>query len=324
MKAVLVGLGVAGYSWYKTLKNQGNIQISVVEIDPSARPKVGDDPVNFYTSLNEAIEQEKPDFIVNVTSPTAHTSINNVAFDYHLPVLCEKPISFDYAESIQVVQRAANEQIPFMIAENYRRMAHFRKLRSLIEEGTIGKIASIDVNFYRYHQVERKYTVSLLQDITVHHLDLMRYLTGQEGTKMFAKLYNPIGSWADDSSRCINLYMLLEMGEGILVTYTGGISSRGKQTEWGGNWRIEGTEGAIEIVGKKITIERNGDTTEISDYSDVHSVGTLKEFLLSLEQKRDAETSGKDYLKTQALVHFAEESSKVNRMLEITFPEIRS
>ncbi|MDD9269468.1 Gfo/Idh/MocA family protein [Paenibacillus sp. GCM10023248] len=320
MKAILVGLGSAGYSWYKRLRAQG-LLAAVVEVDPAMKEKMQDDPYPFYTSLKEALEQVPADFLVNVTSPMMHTAVNQAAFDHQLAVLCEKPISFDYRESVEVVARAQREKIPFMIAENYRRMPYIRKVKQLLDEGVIGTLSSMDVQFYRYHHVSRKYTVSILDDIGVHHFDLLRYFSGYEGVSVQAKLYNPNNAWLEEGA-VINAYAFLEMENGITASYQASISSRGTETPWSGNWRIEGTEGAIEVVDKEIRVIRNGETKLVNDYSGVDETDTLAEFLRSLQEGREAETSGRDYLKTQALVHYAKLASESGQAQMIQVPTL--
>ncbi|GIP33296.1 Gfo/Idh/MocA family protein [Paenibacillus sp. J2TS4] len=322
MKAILIGLGVAGFGWFKKLSNDYGLQVAVVESDVKMKSKLeGLEDVPFYTSLREAIEQERPDFIVNVTPPHVHTEMNHIALDYGLPILCEKPIAFDYVESIGIVKRAAEENIPFMVAENYRHFAPVRKLKQLLEEGAIGALSAVDVSFYRYHHRERSYPASLLKDIAVHHFDMMRFLTGREGKVLFAKNYNPAGSW-DAELYSVNLYAWLEMEGGLPISYTGSMTARGRQTEWCGDWRLEGTEGAIELSDKKLTLTQAGTTSVIDDFSDIAPYGCLDEFLASLRENREAVTSGRDYLKTQALVHYVEESCKAGRLVDIRLPEL--
>ncbi|MDU0203291.1 Gfo/Idh/MocA family protein [Paenibacillus sp. MAH-36] len=320
MKAILVGLGSAGFSWYKRLRDQG-LLAAVVEVDEAMKEKMQNDRFPFYTSLEEALQKEQADFLVNVTSPMVHTVVNHAAFDRKLAVLCEKPISFNYEESIEVVARAEREKLPFMIAENYRRMPHIRKMKQLLDEGVIGSLSSMDVQFYRYHNVQRRYTVSILDDIGVHHFDLFRYFSGREGKTVQAKLYNPINAWEQDGA-IINAYAFLEMDNGITASYNASISARGTETPWSGNWRLEGTEGAIEYVGKEIRVIRDGEAQLIEDYSGIDLTDTLTEFLASLREGRESETSGRDYLKTQALVHYAKLASEFGKTYAIPVPII--
>lgn len=320
MKAILVGLGNAGFSWYKRLRERG-LLAAVVESDEGMRSKMAGEAFPFYTSLREALDKEQADFLVNVTPPAVHTAVNHAAFDYRLPVLCEKPISFQYAESTAIVERAFRENIPFMIAENYRRWPFVRKMKQLLDQGVIGEISTIDIRFYRYHHVRRNYTVSLLRDIGVHHFDMIRYLSGMEGRSIMAQLYNPIGGWNEEGA-VLNANAFMVMEDGIRVGYAASIAARGEETPWSGNWRIEGTEGALELVNKEIIVMRNGIADRIVDFPDAQASDTLDDFLIALRDGLEFETSGRDYLHTEALVHYADESSKLGRSVEIVLPQI--
>ncbi|NOU93731.1 gfo/Idh/MocA family oxidoreductase [Paenibacillus sp. LMG 31456] len=320
MKAIVVGLGFAGMSMYKNLRKLG-IDVAVVESNTHTQSKIEGEETPFYTSLSEALEQEAADFLVNATPPMIHTQVNHAAFDKRLPVFCEKPISFDYAESVEIVQRAERENIPFMIAENYRCLPFVRQMKRMIDDGAIGDISSIDVQFFRHHHVERNYTVHLLDDIGVHHLDMVRYLTGAEGRRIQANFYNPVNGWVEKKA-VINAQVFVELDRDIRVTYSGSISSRGPATPWCGNWRLEGTEGMLELRDQEIIHTRDGETVRLSDFSGVHAPSCLNEFLDSLREGRQGETSGRDYLKTQTLIHYAGVSNESGRIENIILPEI--
>lgn len=320
MRAILVGLGNAGFGWYKRLRAQGLLH-AVVEVDPAMRAKMEGDAYPFYSSLQDALENETADFLVNVTTPLQHTQVNHAAFDRKLPVLSEKPISFDYGESVDVVRRAEREKIPFMIAENYRCFPYIRKMKQLIEEGAIGDLSYVSVEFARYHHepVRRKYAVHVLDDIGVHHMDLIRYFCNSEGRFIQARQINPIGGWQEEGA-VLNADVWLEMERDISVSYTGSIAARGRATPWSGNWRIEGTDGAIMLTDEQITLVRQGSSTPIADFKGINTRDCLSEFLDSLRNNREAETSGRQYLNTQALVHYAKLSAEAGSRVAIALP----
>lgn len=315
MKALLVGFGSFGNGWYKRLKDRG-LLAAVVEKNPEMKNKMGDDRYPFFESLEEAFEQVEFDFIVNVTPPSVHTAVNMAAFDRCIPVLCEKPIANEYEEVLQVVERAKQDNIPFMIAENYRFAPNVRKMKQLIEAGTIGELSVIDIGFYRYHHVKRNYPVHLLKDIGIHHMDMIRYLTGEEGHKIQAHLYNPPGGWEEEGA-IMNASIFLEMKGGIAVNYSASITSRGPSTPWSANWRIEGTKGAIELIDQNIFITTESSRVLVDVPATVTEQDCLQEFIDALTEGRDGETSGKDYLLTQQLVHYAELANQAGRMLNI-------
>ncbi|WP_159886768.1 Gfo/Idh/MocA family protein [Paenibacillus puerhi] len=315
MKAILVGLGTAGFSWYKRLKAQGMLT-AVVETNAAMKTKLGDDEVPFFTSLDTALNEQAADFLVNVTTPAGHTAVNLAAFDRRLPVLCEKPISSSYDESVLIVERAQREGIPFMIAENYRRFPYIRKLKQLIEQGSIGRLSALSIDFHRYHRVQRNYSVSLLEDIGVHHLDLLRYLCGEEGERILARLYNPLHGW-EERGAVLSAEVLLQFRNGIHATYTASIASRCKPTPWCGNIRAEGTEGALELTDMKITHHHRDQSVLIEDLSGIDTTDTLAEFLNSLREQREPESSGRDYIQTERLVYDARRSHEQQQFLDL-------
>ena len=320
MKLIQVGIGSWGSSWYgKIKKNHADLDVVIVEKNLEAAKKIADGDDRIYSSLNEAIEKEKPDFILNLTPPTVHSAISNIAFDYKLPVLCEKPIAVEYAEAAQIVERSLRENIPFMIAENYRNYPEIRKMKKLISEGSIGDIVTLHVDFYkcnidkegRYHSTLKN---PLLEDVTIHHFDLIRFITGSDVKSIFTRNFNSRHSWYSGNP---SLLSVMEMKNGVMASYAGSLTAKGQSTEWYGDWRVDGTEGSLILKDYRISIVTGDQAVEYDDFSDMEGKDCLDEFILSLKENRAGETSGADYIKTQAMVHYSQESSKAGRMLDM-------
>jgi predicted dehydrogenase len=272
----------------------------------------------FFTSLDAALSRVAVDVLINLTPPAVHTSVDRAAFARGIPVLCEKPIAEDYADAVEIVTEAQRLGVPFMIAENYRRAPVMRLARRLIAVGEIGEVSGIHVQFFKEAYFPKPYLLAmenpLLTDVVVHHLDLMRYLSGEEARRILARNYRPLGSPYPGNA---GLFLLLEMKNGLHITFDGSLSARGKETTWNGDWRIEGTGGVLTIQGDILRLTRGKKAQRIPLDGALDTHDTLDEFLRALTEKREPETSGRDYLNTQALVHFAAESSRQEQMLEL-------
>lgn len=309
MKAILAGLGSFGVHWYQTLKQSyPHIDLAVVDRDPLAAERLIDPRDRFFTDLTQALDAEKPDFILNVTPPAVHTPVNHLAFDRRIPVLCEKPIAEDYAEACQVVERATRAGIPFMIAENYRRRPVFREARRLIVSGAVGEVTALYGHFFRETYFEKDYLLRMPQptlvDVTVHHLDLVRYLAAGEGCRILARSFNPRGSRYPGHA---SVDILIELDNGIQVAYAGSLAGKGFDISWNGDWRIQGSTGVL-LAGESLRLAQGDRLETLADFSSVPAPGTLDEFLAALAEKRRPESDGQDYIKTQRLVHYARES----------------
>jgi predicted dehydrogenase len=323
-RTLLVGLGTFGSGWYQQLKRRhSGLRVATVDSDAARGAEITSTNDAFYTSLSEAIEQEEPDFIINATPPHIHTRVNRVAFDHRLPVLCEKPIAEAYEEGIEVVRRATEEGIPFMVAENYRRFPIMRKVRQLLQEGVIGALQSLHCDVYRTFYTEKAYFLQMrnpfLVDVVVHHLDLIRFFTSSEGRAIYARNFQPEGSWHPGN---LALSLALEMENGVAATLVGSLTTRGVETPWSGNWRLEGSEGTILVSENRAQVTRSKESRVIEDFSDVSQEDALDDFLRLLRGEEGVETVGTDYLKTQALVHFAEKSSELNQVASIALPAL--
>ena len=323
MKLILVGLGSFGSSWYKRLKRDyADLDVAVVDAHPERAALLEGSGKAFYTSLEEAIQHEQPDFILNATPPHVHTEVIHTAFDHRLPVLCEKPISDDYEDVVWAVARAEKEGIPFMVAENYRRAPAMRRVKELIDSGAIGTLTAMHCDLYQPYRTEKPYFMRmkhpLLVDVVVHHLDLMRYLTGSEGRRIYAHGYCPPESWHPGN---VALDLVLEMGGGVRASFVGSLVTRGPETGWPGHWRIEGTAGTIISAGDEIQVCVHGAQGQtIAGVSDVRTNGPLDDFRLLLGGKGGIESTGADYVKTQALVYYAKQSCDCNQAIDIQLP----
>lgn len=318
MKAVLVGLGNFGSYWYGLLKEHARA-IELICVDSNSQLKDRIDPfMTYYPSLEEAIGAERPDFVINVTPPHVHTSINEIAFAHGLPVLCEKPISGDLFEARAVVQKAEKLGIPFMISENYRFFAPVRKAKELLDRRQIGELSSVHIEFARNHEVTVPYFAKLkhplLEDVTIHHFDMVRYFTGREAVAVTARSGNPPGTWLAANIH-LNASMLLEGG--TLVDYYGSLAANSKQTEWYGEWRFDGTEGYLILSAGRVELARKGETPEIFEFAHLGDVWSIDEFLAALRERREPRPSGRDYLKSQTLVFAAGKSSDEGRTVRV-------
>lgn len=304
MKALLVGIGEAGSGWYRRIKAQhDDIQLAVSDKDDSKRDELLADGVPFYEDVREAIEQEKPDILINITPRHMHTNINHIAFDYKLPVICEKPIAEDYEKAISIVNRAEEEGIPFMIAENYRTFAAIRKLKQLLDEGAVGALYSLQCDFFRKRQKITLQPNEVLEEVIIHHFDLLRYLTGREVGKLFAQ-------------RRHVFHIVMDMQAGIEASFRCSLNSIGRETQWAGNWRIEGEKGSIAFMDGEIELTTPDGVKRWNDFTDVSAPTPLQEFLKSLEEGRPGETHAKEYLKNQALAHYTRISLEKGRPVD--------
>ncbi|MDF2542884.1 MAG: oxidoreductase [Herbinix sp.] len=311
MKLLQIGLGEFGMSWFT------DIVLKCVEIDrvvlvdlsetklEEAKRADRDNRCVFYQSLEEAMV-EKPDIVLNITPPHLHRTIIEQMIEEGIPVLSEKPIALKYEDAKAILDLSNTLSVPVMIAENYRYTALAREVRRLLINNEIGKIGSVEISFYRNHFMKNYHkdlAEPLLMDVAIHHMDLLRYFTKEEVIDVKAVSYNPWWSWYRGNA---SVSMNLRMTGGVVVSYCGSLASKKNEDDWNATWRIEGDHGILRIKNSEIYIENELGERMIPVEETVDSRSfVLKEFLLSLKEKRKGETDIQDNIKTYTIVHNA-------------------
>jgi len=253
IKIVQVGIGRMGNYWLKTIMESKEVElIGVVEInDQLIERRIKEysiDRKDIFKSLPEAIETTKPDGILNVTPPNIHEEIDLISLQFGVPVLSEKPLSDNLESAKKIVDESNKTGVLCMVAQDYRYTKQIQTLKKILLEERLGKPEAVFVNFFKKLPLKdileycRKMSHLLITDMSIHHFDAMRLLFKSELNSVWARGFNPSWSWLEKNSYVI---AVLELENGIKISYNASFSSLGKETSWIGDWRIECEKGVI-------------------------------------------------------------------------------
>jgi predicted dehydrogenase len=109
----LVGLGVMGQRMLERLRGHGRLKATMVW---DANPDIVARTVELHPELRSAETAEqmigRPGLhsLYIATPPAAHIRLSDVAFDAGLAVLCEKPLTVDFAAAHRIIRRIEKEQ----------------------------------------------------------------------------------------------------------------------------------------------------------------------------------------------------------------------
>lgn len=324
MKLIQVGLGDFGLNWLKDilLKNNTVQLIGVVDKNDnllnSAKELSGMEDVLIFNDLKDALAKLKPDFILNVTPPGIHKEINFIAFENKIPVLSEKPIAEIYSDAKEILEKSIEVNVPIMISENYRYSNYARTAKKIISSGDLGRIDSVSVDFNRKHimtNYHKDLEHPLLLDVSIHHIDMIRYITGSEAKTVFAKSWTPEWSWYKGYS---NVQLLLDLENNIKVSYRGSLSAYKSETDWSCDWRIEGEKGILKMSNGTINVYKNEGDLEIKVAESYDSREfVLNEFIESLTNNRPGETNIIDNIRNFEIVDAAIRSLTTSNVIKL-------
>jgi predicted dehydrogenase len=166
----------------------------------------------------------------------------------------EKPLANTVEEAQAAVSVAEDRGLILQVSQNYRNYPAPRAVRKLLGEGALGELAAINIDFRKWdndapRSTHRHYSFPhpLINDMAIHHFDLLRMITGDEAVSMFAKVGDPSFSRYDQEASAV---ITIEMQSGLVVSYRGSWLSRGPETAWAGDWSIQGEKGELFFTSR--------------------------------------------------------------------------
>lgn len=254
-RVIQVGLGGWGRNWYaSTLAPSPEVEVvAFVDLVPDllkiVQQEHGIPATHCFTSVEEAIEQADADALVVTASLPGHLPAAHAAIAAGKHVLLEKPFAPSVDEARAATAKAQAAGAVFMISQNYRYYPAVMRTREIVASNELGKLGVIHLDFRRdhmtYSEARTKHynlTHPLLADMAIHHFDLMRMISGVDARRVRCTGWNPPWSPYKDPPAA---EALIEMENGLLVTYRGSWVSPGPVTPWAGEWRLEFEQGEL-------------------------------------------------------------------------------
>jgi len=224
LKAVVVGAGSIAGAWFPSLVQEGvevagvvdlNIEIAQQRIEQyklSCKPS---------TDLSATLRKVRPDFVVDLTVPEAHCSVTCRSLRAGAHVIGEKPMASSMAEARRMVRTSTQTGKLYMVSQSRRYNATHDSVRRTVTGGKIGDLTTINCDFYigaHFGGFRDEMPSPLILDMAIHHFDLARFMTGADPVAVYAKEFNPKGSWYSGD---VAASAIFEMSDGVMFTYRG-------------------------------------------------------------------------------------------------------
>lgn len=318
IRVIQVGMGRMGNEWLKEVLASQEVEFAgFVEINDQIIEKRvkehGLDRKIIFKSLPEALRRLEIDGLINVTPLKAHEEICLTSLEAGIPVLCEKPLS-DNRESVErIVKKSDETGVLCMVAQNYRYYGVIQTLKKVLAEEKLGRPEMVYDNMFenpasseadKEHVIRywNKLSYPGLIDFSTHHYDLIRFLFESEPATIYGKSWNP--SWSL-VGRDVCLSVIMELKNGIKVSYNAALCSTGEHTGWNGEWRIECERGSILVQNGEVWLYPVGkEAIRMENVKlDYSSIGyLLHEFYEALTKGIIPATVCQDNIKTMNMV----------------------
>jgi predicted dehydrogenase len=338
LEAVLVGCGAMSRAWLEAARQIDSLSIvGLVDIDldraRSRAAEFGLKGVAIGGSLDAILEQTKPAVVFDVVVPSARPSVASSAFKHGCHLLSEKPLAPSLAEAHAMIAAARDAGRIHAVIQNRRYIAPIRRIRRLIDSGTIGKPTSIHCDFFlapHFGGFREEMDHVLLLDMAIHTFDAARAMTGLEGHRVYCHEWNPPNSWYRHGASAAAIF---DMSGGVVFDYCGSWCADGARTSWEAAWRIVGERGTLVWDGHdSISVEVVADNArdglfnqtrpvEVPPLDDTDAIGghlaVMKEFVTAVGGGPLPETVSTDNLNSLAMVFGAIRSAETGQAVTI-------
>jgi predicted dehydrogenase len=241
-------------------------------------------------------------------------------------ILAQKPLAMDTAAAAELVRLCEDAGIALSVNQNMRYDQSVRALRSLLAAGRLGTVYSAQIIMHArvaWMPYAEHYARRALLIMSVHHLDAFRYLFGEPATILASARRDPLVA-ADH----------IDGYAAYVLEYDGGLRAVAvdnclTEVDQGIEWRVEGSAGVAKGTigwmhyphGAPSTIDFTTDEDpgrwlrprwSRRWFPDAFA-GTMGQLLASVVRGTEPEISGRDNLRTMALVDAAYASVRSGR-----------
>lgn len=291
-----------------------------------------------YSSYRELLDDPSVEVLDIAVPPDAQLELIEAACRKKTVkgILAQKPLGMDYAQARRANEACAAAGIILAVNQNMRYDQSVRAGKTLLSTGQLGDpvLATIEMRgIPHWMPWQAGLGWVTLRIMSIHHLDTFRYWFGDPARIYCSVRTDPRTQFPHADGICT---YVLEFHNGLRCvglddTWTGP-AREGCPSSIYIKWRIEGLRGlAIGDLGwcrdpyttpSRLEYARIGDkdfqrpTWTESWFPDAFQ-GTMAQLLIALEKNEEPAVSGRDNLKTMALVEAAYQSVREKRAVEL-------
>lgn len=246
----MLTMGIIGYGGmaafhYKCLKDYARVKVKgVYDINPKRLEFASEQGLKAYRSKEELFADAEIDIILVAASNEVHKELSIEAMQKGKHVICEKPVTLNAEELIEIIDASKKYNKIFTIDQNRRTNKDFVLMKRKVEEGLIGEPYVIESRVEGSRGIPSGWRTikelggGMMLDWGVHLIDQIMYMVKEKVVNIFCKMYSINYKSVDDNFR---LTMTFESG----LTAHIEVSTNNYITH--PRWYVAGKKGTLQI-----------------------------------------------------------------------------
>jgi predicted dehydrogenase len=204
----LIGLGGMANHHIHLLSSIEEAEIAAIcDVNPDALSAVGDklQAAKRYQDYASIVKDPEVDAIISIVPNKFHAEIIALCIEHGKPLMTEKPFTVTLEETERLKAKYDASPIRCMVGFSYRYVPAFRYAKHLIEQGELGEVRHIAVNYlqqwgaelfetpYSWRFSKEMSGSGALGDLGAHMIDTARYFVGEfAGVSGLLKTFVPL------------------------------------------------------------------------------------------------------------------------------------
>ncbi len=227
------------------------------------------------SSIDAALTDPAVNAVIIASSTDTHADLIERSAKAGKAIFCEKPVDLSMERVKRCVSVVKDASVPVLMGFNRRFDPSFRALHDALTAGRVGKVELVQITSRDPSPPPPAYIAvsgGLFRDMTIHDLDMARWLLGEEPTEIMAIgscLVDPAIGKAGDMDTAI---VTLRTASGRIAQIT---NSRRA---------VYGYDQRIEVLGEKGMVAANNQTPTTVSISDTSGVTGDKPLHFFLER----------------------------------------
>jgi predicted dehydrogenase len=264
MKVGIAGYGVVGKTRHASILRNTPLKVNAIsEASPQAQKDIPND-CDIYNTYQELIEKAEIEIVfISLPNKFAAEAVK-LSLEKGLHVFCEKPPARTLDELTEVYKLFQNyPDQKLMYGFNHRFHLSVEEAKKIIDNNTLGKIINlkgvygksqiISFNQTDWRTKREESGGGILLDQGIHMLDLIRYLSGKNFSKIFSFIDNAFWNYDVED----NAYVLMKSSDGVVAQL------HSSATQWRHVFKLEITfqKGSLVLGGLLTGSKSYGDET---------------------------------------------------------------
>lgn len=198
-RIAVIGAGAMGRNHLRVLNDlEQALLVGVADADAAIAQRAARHfGIAAYTDYRELIEKAHPEAVVVAVPTIRHREVALAAIARGMHLLVEKPIAYTLEEGQEMLDAAQQAGVILTVGHIERYNPAIRELHRRLRSGELGRVFQLHARRLGPFP-PRVRDVGVVIDLATHDVDIMRYLSGSEVTRVYAETARQIHTAHED------------------------------------------------------------------------------------------------------------------------------